>query len=332
MTLDDATGAVAWSASGRLLAAGSLDGTLTVLGSRGETIGPLPRHDHGCTALAWHPRHHVLASGGLDGAVHVVRFTAAGAQWWSLPVGARVAALAWAPAGDVLAVAAGPSVSVVSLSGAHVAAFPLLAGGVPALAWVEGGPAPLVAATKGAVVWLSPTVGAEPVQEWGVTGAARALAADRGRRRLAIGDLGGTLRVSCPANGDEVSVSGFSKRIEQLAWDATGRRLAVVSGERATVWTLDEAVEITSDEPIGLDAHDGRVTAVAYGGTGGTELAMADTSGHVARWRVEGPGGWVGEDTDPVVADLGAAVLTLAWHPRGTTLAAGSADGSIWVD
>jgi WD40 repeat protein len=302
-----------------LVAAGDMSGTVRVLDPADPCAVPLAPDGHsgGVSASTWSPGGHVLASAGCDGTVHLTTF---GTDATVVDVGRWPAAMAWSPAGDLLAIAAASDVVVVDANGDHIATHPCLPGAVRGLAWADG-PGPLAAGTHGAVAWLAPGLDPAPVALWPVTGAARCLTTDPERRRLATGDLAGVVRLTDLAAGSETVISRWEDRIERLAWDRAGTRLAVPDGDEVVVWPLEGIVPV-GDEPVRLAGHDAQVSDLAYGGHDGCTLVTGGADGHVVRWVPESL-------HDPRAIDLGAAVTTVTWSRAAGRFVVGTVDGRI---
>lgn len=310
----EAVEVLAWQPLIRLLAGADLAGGVVVLsGEDLEQHELLASHPGGATALAWHPRRATLASGGVDA---VVRVHQLGGEVATVPVDGAVRALAWSPRGDQLAIGAGAGVWFVDDTGAFVGAAPLLAGAVHDVAWVADGPAPLAVAGRGGVAWLGPGLGPEPVAIWEATGATRVLAAAPGGRCLASGDLGGNVRIVDCSGGDELTLSGWSERVEHLAWDSTGRWLAVPDGDTAVLWHLD-GWRLVDDEPRTLAGPETEISALAFVGAC---LVAGDLGGTLAFWPPDDP-------HSGAVGDVGAPVTCLV--SAGAAMAVGAQDGTI---
>lgn len=318
--LAEAVSALGWSADGSVLAAADLGGGLALVEAAGDgslqVTGSHPAHRGGATTLAWHPRRRLLATGGIDGQVRLYGEGSLG----GFTVGGWVRAMAWSPEGNLLAVAGGAAVVVVDPAGAHVAAFPCLAGTVHDLAWIDG-PAPLAAAAGTAVAWLDLRFDGEPLEQWTVRGAAMVLAPDARRERLAIGELAGSVRVVDVADGAETLITGWSQRLRALCWSTDGRWLVAAAGEEIRLWRVRE-LELVGEEPIRLRGHAAMVTALAAGGTGEGALASGGDDGVLAVWPA-------GRLHDPQVLTVGAPVRRLAWRPGGDAVAVGTADGRV---
>jgi len=317
LEVGEAVEAMSWRPGGDMVAIGDLGGGLTVAFDGLERAHRLDPHPGGTTAVAWHPVLDLIASGGLDGVLRIQAPTPGSAT--AIDVGSAVSALAWSPGGELLAVGGGSSVGIVEPGGTVVAWYSMLPGTVHAVAWADG-PAPLAAAVAGGVVWLqvSNDTGAAP-EIWEVTGAARALACDPGRRRLAVGDFAGVLRVISLASSDQLTLDGWDERIDLLAWDGSGRRLAVPDSASVVVCVL-EGIDPVGEEPIVLEGHEVAVSAVQYSGS---ELVTGGADGLVIRWPVE-------RLHDPDVVDVGAPVTALGVAPtRKGPVLAGTRQGTV---
>jgi WD40 repeat protein len=91
--------AVAWSPSGRRIAAGSLDGKVPIYDPvTGKEVQSLTGHDGPVLAVAWSGNGRQLASGGADGKI-IIHDVRAGREVCMLTQDGLVVALAWRPDG-----------------------------------------------------------------------------------------------------------------------------------------------------------------------------------------------------------------------------------------
>ncbi|MGE3621974.1 MAG: WD40 repeat domain-containing protein [Acidimicrobiia bacterium] len=319
LDLPDAVEVVAWHPAGRLLAAGDLSGTVAVVDAdTGRAALAVPDGHGPVSALAWAPSGCCLAVGTVNGRIHLA--TPQGVRALDAPGG--ITALAWSPSGHVLAVGAGPTAHAVTAQGDRIGSLGPLAGTVQDLAWCAG-PGPLAVAAGTAVLWCTPGASCEAVDRWAAKAQVRCLSpAPTGDARLAAGDLGGTVRVLDAGTDDEVTVSGFTRRIARLAWDPAGTRLAVPDEHAVTVWHLDGA-QLARDEPTWLTWHDDDVTDLAFGQVGGsTWLASVDALGCLRAGRAEPAG--------PALAlRIGRSSRCLRWRPGLPQVAVGDVDGEV---
>lgn len=317
--LDDYTSALAWSADGRYLAAGSLGGTTVVLAVepdgdviRAEPVAELPEHPLGVLALDWSSAGPRLASGGQDGRVRVWQpergstEVVAGSGW--------VQDVAWSPDGDLLAAAVGRD--LVLVDGATVQRFGPHPSTVTALAWSTNGRSVGIGC-YGGVWWYQP--GAEAVHrtfEW--KGSILTFATAPNGKWLASGNQDNSVHVWRLWSGDDLEMNGYESKVEHLAWDPASRWLCVGGIGDITCWDFSGRGP-QGTRPKSLDGHTRRITALVFGGT---TLASGSADGTVRFWKVP--------KRDPLaVTDLGEEVAQAAWRPGGGVLAVGGADGGI---
>jgi WD40 repeat protein len=150
-----------------------------------------------------------------------------------------------------------------------------------------------------------------------------AVEADPLQRSVVAGELGGSMHVLEPHHVDGIELSGFSDRVAEVAWLASGAAVCGVCDDEITRW--DRTVSAFVEEPSILAGHDRPITALAAHPRLDL-LASGDDGGMVIVWA-------------PHVADepiwrghLDGIVLAVAWDGTGRRLAATSSDGTlIWL-
>ncbi|MCP9487666.1 MAG: hypothetical protein MSC30_17610 [Gaiellaceae bacterium MAG52_C11] len=118
-------------------------------------------------------------------------------------------------------------------------------------------------------------------------------------------------------------MSGFERKVAQLAWDSTGRWLATGGGTSIAVWDcVGKGPE--GRKPRQLDVHTRAVSALSYA-PARPVLASGGDDGRIAIWQPD-------IRKRPVaVLETDAAIACLAWSPDGLSLAAADADGGVHV-
>src|SRR5262249_29506268 len=133
--VDDHVIALAWSASGKELAAASVSGPVTLFDAGGAAQRTLSGHRFGTTSLSWKPDGVLLATAGQDGKVRLWE-----PQWGveveALPGGAAwVEHVSWHSSAEVLASAAGKKLKLWSAKGKLVREYPDHPATISDLAW-----------------------------------------------------------------------------------------------------------------------------------------------------------------------------------------------------
>jgi WD40 repeat protein len=131
----------AWSPDGTQLAVAGGEGKVALLNTTtaSPSLAVIGEHLLGTLAIAWQPRAARFASAGQDGGVALWDATAARElKRWKPAIGAPQA-LQYSPSGELLAIAAGKTVSLWSPEGEKVHAFAAAASTPVALAFDKPG-------------------------------------------------------------------------------------------------------------------------------------------------------------------------------------------------
>ena len=340
--LDDYAIDLAWSPDGRLLAAASAAGPVTVFdGGSGAKQRELPGHAGGTNAVAFAPasiadagnripERATLTSGGQDGSV---RFWDAesGSQTAEavLAAGDWVENIAWRPIHNspvsgirfpVCAAAAGRKLWLLQPDGTTLHDYPAAAKTISALAWHPDGGAVAVAWHGGVCLWDADDHRAQKEFAYGNT--IHALVWSPDGRWLVAGAQDNAVHLWIPAENEEFHMSGYETKVRELSFSHDSRWLATGGARDACVWDCSGAGP-EGREPLALP-HGDRVCAVAFQ-TGHGLLATAAGDGEVNLWSPT--------RREPLVATvkLNAAVSRLAWSPDDTRLAIGSQKGGVLV-
>jgi WD40 repeat protein len=316
--LPRAVTAVAVSASGRRVAAGTADGTVRLFGDDGAIVWIRDR-DHADTILdlAFSPDGARVAGACADGVVSVWN-AVTGTRLQPLPHDGPVHCVAWSPDGLMLAV--GTAMHSLQLwSGDLLTAATLRSGfpdGIDRLVFASANR--LVAADERGRIWdLSlPTLAGTPPADG--EGRLRSLSLDERGRGVAGGEDGG-VRLLDVAEGRRRASAPAAVVPMAVAASPDGRLVSVGLSDGAIV-RLDAA---TGRELQRVAAHGDAVTALAW--TAGDALVTASLDGTLRLWRGDGrePAGTWNDQRNPLTA--------LAASPDGARLATGGADGSLLV-
>lgn len=313
--------ALAWQDHGGFGVAGTAAGDLLLAGgSLGAEVVRIEAHRHGLSSLACRPRTSVVATGGHDGSVRLWDVASrtllatcdAGAPW--------VEKVAWSPGGAWLASAAGKTVRIWTPAGELVREFPKHRATVTDLDWqpVED---LLCSTSYGGVTLLSPTRDT-PVKTFSWQGSSLAAAWSPDGRYIATGDQDSTVHFWIVRTGRDLMMSGYARKVRELAWDASGRWLATGGGAEVTVWDTSGRGP-AGRRPITLPGHDAPVTALAFQRRG-VWLASGGDDGRVVVWNPAHQrklvGAWASD----------RPVSRLAWGPGDDELLVGTADGHLF--
>jgi WD40 repeat protein len=353
--LDDYAIDLAWSADGRLLAAASAAGPVTLFdGATGKKRQVLPGHADGTNAVAFAPAEQrsevgdqksgasiltsdlrppassLLASGGQDGCV---RFWDAGAgtQVAEVALGrAWIEQLAWRPEAPgakfqvpsirILAAAAGRKLVLLKPDGSVVHTFPEAPKTLSALAWHPQGGVVAAAWYGGVCLWDAGDFHAQ--KEYAYGNAIHALVWSPDGRWLVAGAQDNAVHLWIPAENEEFHMSGYETKVRELSFSADGRWLATGGARDACVWDCSGAGP-EGREPVALP-HSDRVCAVAFQHAHDL-LATAANDREVGLWSPTRGQPLV------AVAKLTAPASKLAWSPDDARLAIGSQQGGVLV-
>ncbi len=312
--------ALAWSPDGSGLAAAAVGGPITLCdGMTGRLRHLLAGHGFGTTALSWSPKGGLLASAGQDGKVKLWN-VATGQLQMTLDGGsAWVERVAWSPDGTLFASAAGKKVRLWNAAGQLVREYGNHPSTVADIQW-KPGTLELASAAYGQLAFFHPDQ-AEPVRCLTWKGSQLVLAWSPDGNYLATGDQDSTVHFWFIATGEDLMMSGYPIKVRELSWDHTSRFLATGGGSAPCVWDVSGKGPADT-RPVQLEAHEDRVTALAFQHAGPV-LASAGDDGLVALWH---PGK---HEKTLATARQNSAITQLAWSPDDRRLAFGTAAGTV---
>lgn len=319
---DDAIVALAAAPDGATLAVQAATGdALMVAAPDGTVTARAAGHAGGTQSIAWRPDGAGLVTAGQDGIVRGVGLD--GGQVFETRLGPSwVERVAWSPAGDVLAAAAGRRLHLLDTAGAVRASGPDEASTITDLAWHPRGGRVALAAYGGIVVRRAED--GEVARRFAWKGSALRLAWSADGRFLVTGDQDATVHVCFADGARDLQMWGFQRKVLELAWDRSGRWLATGGGDTPTVWDAGGRDGPEGRRPIQLAGHDAPVRALAWA-PDGARLASCGDDGLVLLWAPRAKRRPLGSMA------LGVPLTALAWGNGGAWLAVGGADGLVRV-
>lgn len=329
--LADYITAIAWSPDGQSLAFCSAAGEVGLYTVTAQTVQYLQSATgRSVDCLAISPDGQFLAVGGQDGAVKIWHMHAAQAD----PIitlengSAWVDRLQWHPTMNQLAFGLGRYVQIWDAeSDDIVTTLNFASSSVLGMDWHPSGQWIALCGHRGAQVWNATDWDDDP-QVLEIPSASVAIAWSTDGLYLADGNLDSTLTVVEWSRPQHPWVmQGFPGKVRQLAWSQqltqTGAPLlATSSSESIVIWerSIDESVGWANQV---LDAHEGIIQAIAFQPQS-LLLASAAEDGCVCLWQES-------QELVQVLEGSPHGLSCLAWHPRGSLLAAGGQAGEIRV-
>ena len=335
--IGDYVTALAWAPDGRTLAAAAANGPVFLLDAvSGRTVRILSGHGFGTLAVDWSRDGRWVATGGQDGKARIWE-AATGAEVAGMDGGAAwVEHVAWSPASDTLATAAGKHLKLWQADGSLLAALAPHPSTITGLQWRADGTSLASSAYGGVRIWRvgcqvgrhmgsqRPDEGAArglPSQVFPWNGPLIALRWSPDGKHLACGCQDGSVHVWNTETGDDLEMTGYPFKVRELAWDREGRYLATGGGPSAIVWDFAGKGPAGS-RPKVLSAHGDRIAEMAFG-PDGPLLVTGGQDGAAFFWNVTEP-------KRPLAVGLQEApVSRLAWQPGGRQVAIGYASGAV---
>ncbi len=308
-----------WSPNGTRLAAAAVNGPVTLLqAERGVVAAALPGHGFGTTAVAWSADGSHFASSGQDGKVRLWDL-ATGKERLALEGGAPwVEHLAWSPKDNLLVSAAGRRLRLWDTQGQLLREYPSQPSTISAVQWRPDKLEFASAAYGRLAVWRPD--GPEPVRAFEWKGSILTVAWSPDAQYIATGDQDSTVHFWITKTGNDLQMSGYQRKVRELAWDSTGRYLATGGGQVPCVWDCSGKGP-AGTTPAQFAGHTKEVTALAFQ-PGSARFASAGADGQVLLWQLN-------RKMPVAQGRLDAGVTQLAWSPDGKYLAAGSDRGQV---
>jgi len=321
VAFDDYVVDCAWSPDGRQLAVAGGEGkvALVTLGVT-PTIEVVGEHLLGTLAVAWQPHGRHFATTGQDGAV-VIRDAEHGREMARFKAGMGAAqALAFAPNGELLAVAAGKVVSLWTPAGEKVHAFAPAASTAVALAFDKPG-IDIGVALNGEIAVHRIEKSRYETRRYKWPAPSLTVNFSGNGRFLASGMADGTLHFWNRSTGKDSQMRGYDGKVQLVGWSDNSRFLASSAGNDVVLWDFSgRGPEGT--RPVVLSGHTDRVSSLAWQ-PGGEHLVSGGRDWRLALWRP----GKSREAIDVQVSD--SDISALRWSPDGKQLAMGEQRGRL---
>lgn len=313
--------ALAFSPDGRIVAAASVSGPVFLLDAEsGAVLGEAAGHGLGTTSISWHPSSDLVATSGQDGCVRLWNRACKPAGILKCPK-SWVMKTAFEPGGSRLAAISGRTLQIWDEKGQEILAVSDHPSSLADLGWKPDGQAVAVASYNGVTIW-SPERPGNPVRlAW--KGSSLDLAFSPDGRFIATGEQDETIHFWYVDTGRDSQMFGYPKKVRQLAWDSSSRYLATGGGAAVVIWDCSGKGP-ENRKPLELNGHKAPLTALGYQPRGPL-LVSGDESGLLLLW-----------DPETLKEPLGkaaewSALTRTAWSPRGECVAAGTADGTVWL-
>ncbi len=323
--------ALAYSADGSLLAAGSLLGGIQLWEAwTGLPLGALEGHrrNTAVTGLSWAPDGQMLVSGGRDGQVIVWDTAAREARQTLSPGGGDVLSVAYAGDGETFVSLSEDGTVTVweTATGAARLSLPALAGQPTSGASSADGTRLAAATASGTLgVWdISRASGAEqPLQmragyappHEGVD----AVAWSPDGTRLATGAGRHVLIWDAKTNALIRPLDGHTSPVTSLAWSPDGRRLVSGSRDRTLIiWDVGAGEALRT-----LSGHSDAVASVAWSPDGRRLASAGSLDDSVIVWDARS-----GEALQTLHSGE-EGIWSVAWSPDGGAVAAGTTWGEV---
>jgi WD40 repeat protein len=318
--LDDFIIDLAYAHDGTRLVAGSISGPISMLEvASGVQLWNASAHALGTQSLSISPNSKLLASGGQDSKL----------RWWNASTGmqihetatndAWVQKVAWNPKSELLLVAAGKRVVLHNPKGETFTEYPEFPATVADIVWTERGKSFFVASYGGA--WLFTLDNSEAKRQFPWQGSILEIALSPDENFLAGGAQDRSVHFWKVKSGNDLEMSGYPQKVEQLAWDQESRFLATGGGEMITIWDCGGKGPAKTT-PIQFDKHQSPIQALAFQ-TNGPLLAAGCSAGLLTLWAPGFSKKMLGEFT------FDAGISQIQWSPTGKTIAVGCEDGAV---
>ncbi|MEL6814952.1 MAG: WD40 repeat domain-containing protein [Cyanobacteria bacterium J06598_3] len=338
-SLEDYVSALAWSADGRYLAAGSASGEVLLWTRAQSRLLRSAASEQAISTLGFSADGQYLAAAGQQGSVFIWDLTTLALSVHAQPIVSPVAGpqpvlvlgnphcwidrLAWHPKQPWLAFGTGAQLNVWDISQAKLLSKQSFeASSVLGLAWHPNGQQLAASGHTGVKVWT--------VDDWSVPpelievpGASLSVAWSADGTYLASGNFDRTLTVVSWGNPPPWLMQGFPGKVRQVAWaPSVGGEVPVVAAaclDRVTVWRRQGK----NWKSKVLEKHQATVEAIAFHPSEPL-LASAAKDGRLCLWRKA-------TSLQQTLRGVKDGFSAIAWHPQGRYLAAGGSHGELRI-
>jgi len=322
--LDDYVVDLAWSPDGRQLAIVGGEGKVALADATAEAfaLAVIGEHMLGTLALAWQPHARRFATAGQDGAVAL--WDAAGAREfmrWK-PAISATQALAYSPGGELLATAAGKSVTLWTAEGDKVHAFAPAASTAVSLAFDKPG-MDIGVALNGEIAVHRIEKSRYETRRYKWPAACLTVSFSGDGRFLASGMADGSLHFWNRSTGKDSQMRGYDGKVQLVAWSDNSKYLASCTGNEMVLWDFSGRGPEGS-KPVVLNGHTDRVDGFAWQ-PGGEHLVSGGRDWRLVLWRP-------GKAREPIDVQMGdGEISALRWSPDGKRVAVGEKQGRVSI-
>jgi WD40 repeat protein len=321
--LEDFPTALAWSGDGTAVLVGGGEGTLTRLDARGGAIkAQVQAHAMGLLAMSVSHRAGLVATGGQEKFVRL--WDVATLEPRAVLTAGRASSvdiLAWSPTAPVLATACGKEVSLWEADGTLRVAFPPHEFSVGAMCWSADGKRIATAAFDALRIWDAAT--GELLRNFETRTSVLSLTWKPNDETLVGGTQDSTMMIWNLREEDAFQAGPFETKLREMAFHYSGSHLVTGGGSDVTVWDFSSG-DMQGEKPRYLSAHQDLITALAFQRVGPL-CASGGRDGAIYFWRPANL-------TQPLqYLHLDGDIAALAWHPRDSHVALGTAEGTIAV-
>jgi len=323
-SFDDYVVDCAWSPDGKSFAIAGGEGKVALARAEGDslTVEAVGEHLLGTLSIAWRPHGNVFASSGQDASVALWDGATGKEQRRWKPGVTPTQALTFAPDGEILATAAGKSVTLWTPLGEKIHAFAPAATSAVALAFDRPG-TDLGVALNGELAVHRIEKSRYETRRYKWPAACLTVNFSGNGRFLASGMADGSLHFWNRSTGKDSQMRGYDGKLELVGWSDNSRYLASSAGNEVVLWDFSgKGPEGT--RPIVLNGHTERVDSFAWQ-PGGDHLVSAGRDWRLTMWRPA-------KTKQPIdVQMLDSDISVVRWSPDGKRLVAGEKQGRLTV-